>query len=182
MTPEDAIKRDDVMTLLSFASNFDDKIIVIHRDSGEIEATQIQSNKDGHLYAACYYDAYKCAKALLANNANPNIRATWRASYESTIGIVCYKNQNPKLLRMLFEYSADPDIVDSLGRTPLNILIRNFNSSISNVTKTRYLECVKILLENKANIYKLDQAKEYPLLLAKDSGDEELIALVSCYM
>jgi len=101
------------------------------------------------LWLAVGNDKYTSAKILLENKANPNIKDSW--GYSPILAACQFselRNHSLEMVRLLIKYGAS--VNDSLpqvnGKDTVDYIVP-LSFSTSN------LECTKILLENKANLY-----------------------------
>lgn len=106
-------------------------------------------------YAVHLENCFELVSFLLENGADPDF-ANQKAEYWFTPLHAAAKNRNPRIVSLLFEYGANPNIKDAMGNTPL------FYAMTANVTPPKILQknVVQALIDAGGKVSNIDKALE----------------------
>ncbi|GFU58469.1 ankyrin-3 [Trichonephila clavipes] len=164
---------------------------------------EMESNVDGNeafgsmtaLHLAAKMGNIFLLNALLERNAD----ITRKSCDHFTLLHFAVDSGNPEIVEYLIEKRIDVDATDRCGNTPLYYAIRYCNGAVlrpqprsaenmitdgnnfistSSVVHSEYLDIVKILIKNNANVNKKNNAGSTPLHLAVETGCLELVKLL----
>ena len=109
--------------------------------------------------------------SLLTMNANPSIQNT----EEDTALHIAIFMENSGIVRLLLEGGSNPNIHDILGRTPLNLLLINYENSPD---KAIMNNIARFLVKFGANVNEINDRGFAPLHMAILIGSQELVEIL----
>jgi len=116
--------------------------------------------KWGSLHFACNDDHVECAKLLIANGADVNLKGSdnWTPLHHSC------NNSNSECTQLLISHNANLEAREWYGKTPLHFACHAGS-----------LECVKMLVEEGADIHAKGNNDWTPMHYARDRNRNEVI-------
>ncbi|GFR24112.1 ankyrin-3 [Trichonephila clavata] len=174
-------------------NNFDVALILL----------EMESNVDGNEAFGSMTALHLAAKVgnvcLLNTLLERNADVTRKSCHHFTPLHFAVESGNLEIVKYLIERRIDIDAIDRFGNTPLYYAVRNCNGAVlsppygsaknmisdgdnfistSSVVHSEYLNIVKILVKNEANVNKKNNAGSTPLHLAVETGCLELVKLL----
>ena len=145
---------------------------VLLSDGADINA--MDTDGTSPLYLACETGESEIAEFLLSRGAKPDADDLHLRKFPIHIAAV---NDNSELVELLLKHGANIDVTDTDGITALHYAVEHYRSRVtssppgskvmhSNISKS----VVDILLENKADVNKVNNSGETPLYRAVSRG------------
>ena len=128
------------------------------------------SGKKLPLIAACKNEHVSVVQLLLTNGANPNLQEDCiEDRYHGSFPLhIAATDGNFELVELLLKHGADIDVTDMRGDTALHRAVRFY--SVKHLNCGNQTSVVDILLENKADVNKMNNCGETQLYLAASRG------------